>query len=444
MGYYKYEPLHDFEFRLIRFENAELDGSVRFKIYHVSLMSPPEYVALSYTWGKPFAELPDEWADPAATKEVFADGMKFSVQFNLEAALQRFQPELSLTGLFLWVDAICIDQGDIAERNLQVTLMGDIYSKAQQTLVWLGPGVNDSDHGLSILRELYNAWNRRPGHLQDRPTPLSSDAPEMIDLYRLHMEKEVKIIRSEDDTVLPSPYTTEGLWHLLNRHWWRRSWVLQEVLLSRQTLVYCGSSVPVDWNVIIAGSKIAASIRDSSYLFANESFPGVLAEVMCGKLEGMFPSDLSTPFIRLDTQDSIRNMISLLRPKEATNPRDKVYAGLGLVVNRQELDVDYNISVPELYMRVTKLCIEKEGNLKILSMCALHEDQNIPSWVPDLSGKSSNNPRSLAQDSGMTYAADGNLVFEPRFTERGLILVGLSVCDISYVRRVEGTASIEI
>ena len=106
-------------------------------------------------------------------------------------------------------------------------------------------------------------------------------------------------------------------------------------------------------------------------------------------------------------------MISLLQSKEATDPRDKVYTSLGLVVNYQELDVNYNISVPELYIRVTRLCIEQERNLKVLSMCALYKDQNIPSWVPDLLNKSLINPRSLAQDSGTTYTANGNLVFEP-------------------------------
>jgi hypothetical protein len=57
-----------------------------------------------------------------------------------------------VSGVFLWVNAICINQDDVRERNDQVSLMDDIYGKAQQKLVWLGPDVNDSDHGLSLLR----------------------------------------------------------------------------------------------------------------------------------------------------------------------------------------------------------------------------------------------------------------------------------------------------
>jgi hypothetical protein len=42
----------------------------------------------------------------------------------------------------LWVDAICINQDDIEERNRQVKLMAFIYSRALAVLVWLGRPVS--------------------------------------------------------------------------------------------------------------------------------------------------------------------------------------------------------------------------------------------------------------------------------------------------------------
>jgi hypothetical protein len=233
------------------------------------------------------------------------------------------------------------------------------------------------------------------------------------------MQKEVRIITSDDDAVLPSPYTTEGLWHLLNCHWWRRAWILQEVLLSPHTLVYCGSSEPINWNVVIAGSKIATILRASSYVFVDDPLLNITPEVMCGKLEKMFRSTLSVPFRRLDGNSSLRNMLAILRSQESTDPRDKIYAGLGLLASHQGLEVDFDISVPDLYMLVTKLCIQQERNLNILSMCAPYEDSNIPSWVPDLSITSSVNPRSLSEDSGIRYSANGKLAFGTKFTEKG-------------------------
>jgi hypothetical protein len=50
--------------------------------------------------GKPFAELPDEWANQNARKNVYADGKEFSVQYNFEAALQRFQPDYLCPAFF--------------------------------------------------------------------------------------------------------------------------------------------------------------------------------------------------------------------------------------------------------------------------------------------------------------------------------------------------------
>jgi hypothetical protein len=97
---YRYRALHESEFRLIEFENTRFNNAIRFQICHALLISPPKYVALSYTWGKPFAELPDEWANQNARKNVYADGKEFSVQYNFEAALQRFQPDYLCPAFF--------------------------------------------------------------------------------------------------------------------------------------------------------------------------------------------------------------------------------------------------------------------------------------------------------------------------------------------------------
>ena len=67
-------------------------------------------------------------------------------------------------GLF-WVDAICINQADIAERSNEVARIGDIFSKARQVTVWLGPKSEDGDLAMTRLQLIgadlnYDkAWN---------------------------------------------------------------------------------------------------------------------------------------------------------------------------------------------------------------------------------------------------------------------------------------------
>jgi len=38
----------------------------------------------------------------------------------------------------LWIDAICINQGDPEEKNQQLNIMVDIYAEAEETLIWMG------------------------------------------------------------------------------------------------------------------------------------------------------------------------------------------------------------------------------------------------------------------------------------------------------------------
>ncbi|KAF2461212.1 heterokaryon incompatibility, partial [Lineolata rhizophorae] len=89
------------------------------------LRSSPKYEALSYTWG-----------DALDRHSIACEGKTIRVTANLLSALQHLrQPDVTR---ILWVDAVCINQGNIAERDAQVRMMGDIYRMAARVLVWLG------------------------------------------------------------------------------------------------------------------------------------------------------------------------------------------------------------------------------------------------------------------------------------------------------------------
>lgn len=42
----------------------------------------------------------------------------------------------------IWIDAICINQSDDAEKSVQVAMMADIYAGAKNVIVWLGEGTD--------------------------------------------------------------------------------------------------------------------------------------------------------------------------------------------------------------------------------------------------------------------------------------------------------------
>jgi hypothetical protein len=69
------------------------------------------------------------------------------------------------------VDAICINQEDIPERNHQITLMRDIYESARQTVVWLGEAADDSGLAFQLIEAWGNCNNYFDGFLQKPPSP---------------------------------------------------------------------------------------------------------------------------------------------------------------------------------------------------------------------------------------------------------------------------------
>ena len=116
------------ETRLISLKPGKWDDPICCHLDVVSLGEKPEFEALSYTWGEKQAT--------NVRSRMRLNGQDFAIALNLETALRHLRSEANAR--VLWVDAICINQGDIEERNEQVSMMRDIYSSSQRVLIWLG------------------------------------------------------------------------------------------------------------------------------------------------------------------------------------------------------------------------------------------------------------------------------------------------------------------
>jgi hypothetical protein len=111
----------------------------------------------------------------------------------------------------LWVDALCINQADIQERNYQVRLMSRIYTQAREVVVWLGVGGDPAESAVmdSAMRIL-----------QSHQRPLDLD-------------------KAERDALT--------LFFRLN--YWNRRWIVQEIGLAKQSIIHYGFN-SVDWSCI--------------------------------------------------------------------------------------------------------------------------------------------------------------------------------------------------
>ncbi|KAI9154902.1 ATPase family AAA domain-containing protein [Paramyrothecium foliicola] len=228
----------------------------------VDLADNPEYFALSYTWGNPRTMYtdkgdifsPEHWAAPAF--EIECNGKPVTIATNLYTALISIRSNLSGNELaanlgpqylpqepylaYIWVDALCINQDDLAEKNNQVPLMDRIYSQSQATIMWLGGGEALATTGaIATVGKL----NRLKDHLIDE---IESEGSEEEDKQALLRRcREFDITRPESFLELGiEPVLPEELvgWYLfVSRSWFKRAWIVQEWVLSPTCVFLCGA-----------------------------------------------------------------------------------------------------------------------------------------------------------------------------------------------------------
>lgn len=143
----------------------------------------------------------------SAKRPISIDGEVFPVRQNLWTFLKCLQ-ECDGKPFVMWIDAICVDQNNISERNQQVQLMSDIYSNASRVCVWLG---EDPLGDLRLFETL-------------RPENPWADWPQVKRKIRWMRERRRQ---AAIKSLLDNPY-------------WRRAWIVQEFILARRVLVMFG------------------------------------------------------------------------------------------------------------------------------------------------------------------------------------------------------------
>lgn len=240
-------PLHNDisrkEIRLLHLESSKTTNSRQLlscSLHHVALEDNPVYEALSYAWG-----------GSSDLHEILVNESPLSVTENLHEALSEL---LSTGHRTLWVDAICINQADIAEKDVQLKLMRLIYTQAVRTLVWLGSNADDSDLAIDTLLSA--------SVLKETVRP--SGEPFETALYSLQTLNG-KLPHEKEKTV-------KSLVSLYNRPYWRRTWIIQEICLARDVVVLCGSKT-IPWGSLANGTyRLPGQGRD--YQVSDLNFNG--------------------------------------------------------------------------------------------------------------------------------------------------------------------------
>ncbi|KAG4432560.1 hypothetical protein IFR05_011948 [Cadophora sp. M221] len=145
---YAYTALQsDDNIRVLHVQPGEGNEPLFCSVHEVDLSVNPEYEALSYVWGTP---------DFQHQLNVHPNH-HFTITSSLNSALRDLRhANIDAGQRILWVDACCIDQSNLPERNQQVQMMGRIYRQASRVVSYIGPEADDSDLGLEFAARLYN------------------------------------------------------------------------------------------------------------------------------------------------------------------------------------------------------------------------------------------------------------------------------------------------
>ncbi len=193
----------------------------------------PKYAALSYTWEASHPDMaplnPRLFRDTFSVMQIDLNGQPFFIRDNLWLALQHLRSMNEI--VYLWVDAICINQNDIQERNAQVTLMADIYRRAFRVFAWVGLEAFAPNVLLTILP---GRWER--GMSKGAAVPGRIDSPFTNSADNATSSVSSRFCYSQE----PS---RPQLQRIVESTYWSRMWIVQETCRPRRLDVVFGALV---------------------------------------------------------------------------------------------------------------------------------------------------------------------------------------------------------
>lgn len=306
---------HTARIRLMKLTPGTPPSLIRCTLQPFELNRTPPYLALSYEWGP-----------ESPTSQIEVQGQTVRIRLNL----RHFLSQLLSSGyheVWLWCDALCIDQSSRAERNHQVQLMSRIYRRAQRVLVWLGdaPRGDSACSTLHAVREL-------------------SSCTDLVSQAAL-LERRALI--------------WQGLAALSRKRYWHRVWIVQEITVARAVLVFCGGE-SLDLQTLGTACKFppdqltpwathlwsplrdANSAQRSQRSAAGRELHHSIMYGLC-RAQRRWPTSI----------DSFETLSARYRQSGCADERDRVFALLGIakeIALERGFVADYRKSVEETFI----------------------------------------------------------------------------------------------
>ncbi|QKD57102.2 heterokaryon incompatibility protein-domain-containing protein [Fusarium oxysporum Fo47] len=363
---FKYEAvLNDRQFRLLKLHRKVPLQDLKCELVIKPLDKAEPYQAVSYTW-----------SDQKPTEEVIINESRLLITPNAYKALRSMQSMWSTK--MVWIDSICINQGNNSEKTAQIALMTDIYSKASQVTVWLGDSY-DGHLAMQLTAEL-------------SITLLTVPALDLVKWYGNQLETPRWL----------------ALKKLVLRPWFSRVWVVQEVAVASSVQVRYGN-LQLTWESLLP--VFSAVVGPTTCLLALDPRTGVEAS---RNNQNAMVMEYFRNNRKQNTKISLFACLELCIGFSSKDPRDKIFAlqamsreGLG------NLKPDYNKSAFEVYTDVARYILRTTdtNRLSMLSLAGTGFPRativdGLPSWVPQWNSRESGIPLTN------TYNRKGPCVYD--------------------------------
>jgi hypothetical protein len=297
------------DLRILEIINDNHDP-VQCRLHHMRREHPIPYIALSWCWG-PRSDDRKEIiirhqipGTPGTNDRASDTAYSFWIAPNLEHALKRLRHH---GRLWLWIDAVCMNQEDITEKNNQVPLMSTIYGNAKSVYIWLGEEEEKDKKAFAFI---------------------TNQVLQLTRFDQLVLEKN-------------SASEWQAMFALMTRPWFSRRWVIQEVALAKEAMLMCGPDM-MKWldfaDAVSLFSEVETATRSFSAImrtreeFGNRpDFFGHVPALSATRLVEV-TNDL---FRRRDDNEkeallNLEHLVSSFTAFEASEARDTVYALLAI------------------------------------------------------------------------------------------------------------------
>ncbi|KAF2119337.1 heterokaryon incompatibility protein-domain-containing protein [Lophiotrema nucula] len=404
---FRYEPLaSDDCFRLLRLKDTQPGHDlyeVEIELFDARFHEAPDYEAISYAWG-----------DESANIVISCNGRPLVITPVVASILQALRHQDSIKTL--WIDAICIDQSSIAEKNVQVPRMDTIYRDAQKVWIWLGRGSYEAYIAFDFLSQMPKGTRSGDPARQEK----------LGGIYTLYTEN-VRNLRGYYD-----PVDTNFIFDIINLPWFHRTWTVQEVVLAKSPILLLGSKC-LPWRHFVRCLEQLQDLERNEIIASQHN-------TLSNPASYYDEVEWYTKISHLRSFMSVP--LNVLRRRLSRDPKDKIYGVYGILSNQEILRlprVDYAKSVQEIYAETARTVIVNEQRLDVLYLTHLPPTlPDLPSWAPDWSNTGFIQPFDYTNTGPLTARRRASWTFDGPKLKVSASIVG-EVRDVAVSTSNAGT-----